>query len=352
MGAVMTVCGPVSGEALGIALIHEHLLFDGDWHHEPLTDPARAAIGEAPLRMETLGWARKYGYEHLDNSHRLDVPEAIEEAAFFRAAGGGTVVDVTPIGLGRDPLALKAIANATGLNVVMGSGYYIHQRHPPELDDRTVEDLADQLIREIGEGVDGTGVRVGIIGEIGMTKITPREEKVLRAAARAQAATGAALSIHHDIYERNAPLLLEIARAEGATMARTIMCHMDQDARCEPEYFAAVAEAGAFVALDTFGHYDFYSYSRHPDWHAQPTRVFPTDWDRAERIAKLAAAGYLDRVVVAQDVCLKIQLKRYGGFGFDHILESCVRMWREVGLEDDQIRQILVANPARVLTGS
>jgi phosphotriesterase-related protein len=352
MGNVMTVTGPVPAGQLGITLIHEHLLFDGDWHHEPITDPARAAIGETPLRMDTIGWARKYGYEHLDNSHRLDVDEAAREAAHFGAAGGQTVVDVTPIGLGRDPLALLAIARATGLNVVMGCGYYVHRRHPPELEERTVEDVAAQLIEEITVGVDGTGVRAGIIGEIGMTKVTAREEKVLRAAARAQAATGVPLSIHHDMFERNAARLLEIAREEGADLRRTIVCHMDQDARCEPEYFQAVAATGAYIGLDTFGHYDFYAYSRDPVWRAGPRKVFPTDWDRAERIAALCEAGSLDQVVVAQDVCLKIQLKRYGGFGFDHILESAVPMWRAVGLTEPQVRRILVDNPARVLAGS
>jgi phosphotriesterase-related protein len=351
MGNVMTVTGPVPAAELGITLIHEHLLFDGDWHHQPIADPVRAAIGESALRMDTIGWARKYGYEHLDNSHRLDVNEAAHEAAYFKVAGGRTVVDVTPIGLGRDPLGLLAIAHTTGLNVMMGCGYYVHQRHPPELDARTVEDITAQLIEEITVGVDGTGVRAGIIGEIGMTTVTVREEKVLRAAARAQAATGVPLSIHHDMFERNGRRLLELAQAEGADLRRTILCHMDQDARCESDYFSAVAETGAYIGLDTFGHYDFYTYSRDPLWHAGPHKVFPTDWDRAERIAALAAAGELEQVVVAQDVCLKIQLKRYGGFGFDHILESAVPMWRSVGLDDAQIRLILVDNPARVLGG-
>jgi phosphotriesterase-related protein len=352
MPTVMTVTGPVPAEQLGVTLIHEHLLFDGDWHHEPIDDPVRAAIGESPLRMETIGWARKYGYEHLDNSHRLDVAEASREAMYFKEAGGGTIVDVTPIGLGRDPLALLAIARVTGLNVLMGCGYYVHRRHPPELESRTVEDITAQLVQEITVGVDGTGIRAGIIGEIGMTKLTPREEKVLRAAARAQAATGAPLSIHHDIYERNATRLLEIARAEGADLRRTILCHMDQDARCEPEYFAAVAEMGAYFGLDTFGHYDFYTYSRDPLWKAGPRKVFPTDWDRAEWIVALRDAGYLDHITVAQDVCLKIQLKAYGGFGFDHIVESAVPMWRSVGLDETEVRRILVDNPARVLGGA
>ena len=348
---VMTVTGPVPGDALGITLIHEHLLFDGDWHHQPL-DPAEQPIGETPLRLETVGWARKYGYAHLDNSHRLDVDEAADEAAEFAGKGGRTVVDVTPIGLGRDPAALVAIARRTGLNVLMGAGYYVAERHPPELAGRTVEDLTAEFISEIVDGVGPDRVRVGIIGEIGTSAVVTRtEENVLRAAARAQAATGVPLSIHHDMWGRTGPRVLEIARQEGADLRRTILCHLDLDARCEFEYFEAIAATGAYIGLDTFGHYDFYTYTRTPAWLATPRRVYATDWDRAERIAALAAAGHLDRVVVAQDVCLKVQLKRYGGFGFDHVLESAVPMWRAIGLDSAAVRSILVANPARVLAG-
>ncbi|HEY3109618.1 MAG TPA: phosphotriesterase-related protein, partial [Chloroflexota bacterium] len=164
----MTVTGPVPAGDLGITLIHEHILFNGDWHHQPIVEElSRRAIGESPLRVETLGWARKFGYEHLDNSHRIDPEEAMRELWFFKWAGGQTVVDQTPIGLGRDPVALRAIARGTGLNVVMGCGYYVHERHPANLPQRTVEDIADELIREVTVGVGTTGVRAGIIGEIG-----------------------------------------------------------------------------------------------------------------------------------------------------------------------------------------
>src|SRR5262249_49299666 len=163
----MTVTGPVRGEDLGVTLMHEHLLFDGARHHRPVQDPERRAIAESPLRLETLGFARKYCYAHLDSSQRLDPDEAVREVLFFKRAGGQTVVDQTPIGLGRDPLALQAIARASGLNVVMGCGYYVHERHPASLDERTVEDIADELVTELTVGVGATGVRAGIIGEIG-----------------------------------------------------------------------------------------------------------------------------------------------------------------------------------------
>jgi phosphotriesterase-related protein len=84
------------------------------------------------------------------------------------------------IGLGRDPLALKKVANATGLNIIMGSGWYQRAYHPNDMDRRTVEDLADEIIQDITVGVNHTGIRAGIIGEVGINgdPITPNEEKI------------------------------------------------------------------------------------------------------------------------------------------------------------------------------
>jgi phosphotriesterase-related protein len=344
---VMTVTGPVPAANLGMTLIHEHLLFDGDWHHQPVEEAGRRATAESPLRMDTLGFARKYCYEHLDNSHRLDVDEATREIMFFKRAGGQTVVDQTPIGLGRDPRALRAIARESGLNVVMGCGYYVHERHPEALDERSVEDITDELVREVTVGVGTTGIRAGIIGEIGTSDpVTASEEKVVRAAARAQSITKVPLSIHHVVWGRHAPRILSICKEEGADLRRVIICHVDLDARCPVEYLAEIAETGAYLSFDTFSHYDFYVY-RNP----RKGRTYATDWDRAEQIARVAETGYLDRVVVAQDICLKIQLRAWGGFGFDHILDSVLPMFRANGLSERQIELMLVDNPRRVLAG-
>jgi phosphotriesterase-related protein len=344
---VMTVTGPVPADQLGITLIHEHLLFDGDWHYRPVEEAGRRAIAKSPLRIDTLGFARKYCYEHLDNSHRLDVDEAIREITFFKRAGGQTVVDQTPIGLGRDPRSLRAIARASGLNVVMGCGYYVHVRHPESLNERSIEDITDELVREVTVGMGTTGIRAGIIGEIGTSDlVTEREEKVLRAAARAQAITKVPLSIHHVVWGRHAPRILRFCAEEGADLRRVLICHVDLDARCPLEYFLQIAETGAYLSFDTFSHYDFYVY-RNP----QKGRTYATDWDRAEQIARVAEAGYLDRVVVAQDICLKIQLRSWGGFGFDHILDSVLPMFRAQGLSERQIEMLLVDNPRRVLSG-
>src|SRR5205814_8149078 len=122
---------------------------------------------------------------------------AADEILLFKHAGGRTVVDPTPKTLARDPLALARIARATGLNVVMGAGYYVHASHPPDMERRTVDDLAREMIADVTIGVGETGVHAGLLGEIGTTSPwTENEKKVLRAAIVAQRATGAPPMIH------------------------------------------------------------------------------------------------------------------------------------------------------------
>ena len=344
--SVMTVMGPVEVETLGVTTIHEHLLFDGSWNYTPSADPVIREMAESPLRMDTIGYALKFGYAHLDNSHRLDIDEAIEEVTYFKLAGGRTVVDQSPPGLGRDPKALRKIAQTTGLNIIMGGGYYEEKRHPDSLKERSVQDIAQELIREITVGVDDTGVRMGIIGEIGTgDPVTAGEEKVLRASAIAQASTGIPLSIHHNIWGLHGPGVLAIAKEEGADLRHTLLSHVDLDARCDLSYYEEVASTGAYLGFDTFGQTDAYQYKN----IQRPGQVYPTDYQRAENVARVVEAGYLDQVVLAMDLCTKTQVKRYGGFGYDHLLDCVVPMLNTVGLNNQQIKVILVDNPARLL---
>ena len=177
MAHVQTVLGPIPPDSLGFTLPHEHTQISL-WHVQA-----------------------RWDYWQLTR----DEPVILDELARFRAAGGSGLVDLTPPGVGRDPEWLRGIATASGLHIVMGCGWYRTAYYPAEarIDRRTVDDLANEMVREATHGVGETGVRPGIIGEIGTSEVvTPGEERVLRAAARAQATTGAPLSIHHEMFGR------------------------------------------------------------------------------------------------------------------------------------------------------
>ena len=195
-GKVQTVRGLIEPADMGVTLMHEHLLLDFRCRYVPPPEVSRIRFGEAPVTPRLRADLLYEPLANLDNLLLLDEADAIEEALEFKLAGGGTVVDTTTLGLGRDPLGLRRISAATGLHVSMGAGYYVHLAHPPDMDNRTEDQLFDEIVRDVEVGVGDTGITCGHIGEIGCEAQTPNEMKVVRAAARAQRRTGAMLNIH------------------------------------------------------------------------------------------------------------------------------------------------------------
>ena len=194
-GQVMTVLGPIPAAELGITLPHEHILNDCRcWWHRP-TGPLRQHLATAPVHQGIIGELRMDPFVNLDNCALDDEPLAIAELMAFRGEGGVSVVDPTCRGIGRNPPALQRIARATGLNIVMGAGYYLQTSHPPKLAGMSIDAVADEIVAEAMDGIGG--VRIGLIGEIGVSAdFTPDERKSLRAAARAQARTRLPLMVH------------------------------------------------------------------------------------------------------------------------------------------------------------
>jgi phosphotriesterase-related protein len=189
-GQAQTVLGPIAGEAMGITLPHEHLLIDFAVMFRETDTAAERGLARQTVSLANLGWVRHHFSSNLDNLQLLDEQVARDEALLFKHAGGRTFVDPTNRGLARDPLALARVARATGLNIIMGSGYYVDAAHPPNMSQRSIDDITRELVTDLTVGVDGTGVRAGFIGEIGTTwPFTDNEKKVVRAAVTATAET-------------------------------------------------------------------------------------------------------------------------------------------------------------------
>src|SRR5213594_4657911 len=166
-GQIQTVLGAVAPDAIGITLPHEHLLIDFKvMFAEPAAAADKARTRE-PVSLANLGWVRQNFNASLDNLRLLDEQTAVDEIMLFRRAGGQTVVDPTNVSLSRDPLALARISRATGLNIVMGAGYYVEAAHPADMDRRSEDSIVREIVREVTVGVGDTGVRAGLIGEIG-----------------------------------------------------------------------------------------------------------------------------------------------------------------------------------------
>ena len=341
MAIVRTVRGDISPEQLGITLCHEHLLIDLKRVFDEPDDAHGKEMAYKPVELATLGWIRANYINNHDNVGLYIEREVIEEISLYREAGGSTLVEVTPVDIGRNPEGLLRIAEASDINIVMGSGYYVYGTHPEDMEARTEDDLAEEISRDVTAGVGNTRIKSGIIGEIGCTwPLDNNERKVLRAAAQAQRATGAALTIHPGRDPQAPAEILEVIDAAGGDVGRTIMGHLDRTFHHYSD-FAAFARNGCYLEFDMFGLESAY-------YPFGPTDM-PNDGRRIDLIMRLIEAGYLDRILVSHDIAFKHLLVRYGGNGYGHILQNAVPKMKTKGMTGTQIDAVLKTNPQQVL---
>lgn len=345
-GKIQTVLGAIDSNSLGITLPHEHLLIDLASWFQDVSEPSEKKLANEPLKLDNLWWVKTHSYSNLDNLRLDDENLAIKEVLMFKNAGGNSLVDLTNIGLARNPLALARISKATGLNIIMGSGYYIGSSHPPELANMTEQEVTKKIIHDIVDGVDKTGVHAGIIGEIGCSDpLYDTECKVLRAAAAAQRATGAPLNIHPSTNDDLVLEIITILETAGANLSHTIISHVDQwgfhDDTCR-----RLADAGCFIEFDSFGNEGIYL--NHQD--NTLTQYAQDDVLLVKRIVELISEGYIEQLLISCDVCLKQLLASYGGYGYAHILRSIAPVLRWSGLSKEQINTLLIDNPKRAFS--
>jgi phosphotriesterase-related protein len=307
---VQTVRGPVAPETIGFTLPHEHTAI-ALWHVRD-----------------------RWDYWELTP----DEPIIEAELGLFRTAGGSCLADLTLRGVGRDPTRLAGLSERTGLHIVMGCGWYRDAYYPPEarIDRRSVDDLADELVREATDGVAGTGIRPGIIGEIGTDKpwLSPAEERVHRAVARAARRTGLAITTHA-VMSPVGVAQLRIFEEEGVDPARVVIGHADSYPSLD--HYLEIVRRGANVEFDFLG-----------------MAFTPMERKGEERIGglvlELLARGHADRILLSQDVCHNSQLKHYDGNGYVHLHESFLPRLRAAGASEADIARLTVANPVRILT--
>jgi phosphotriesterase-related protein len=338
--------GLIDAEALGVTLPHEHLLTDLSTYFVEPDEASQRKLAYEPVSIENLGWIKTHRMNNIDDLRLTDEEVAIEEAMLYKRAGGNTIVEVSSIGLCRDPEGLARISRATGLNIIMGSGYYVGASHPPELAKKSEEEIAEEIAHDILEGVDGTGIRAGIIGEIGCTvPLLEDEKKVLRASAKAQQRTGAAISVHPSSRDDLVLEIVDILGEAGADLHHTIICHVNYFGFSR-ETLCRLADAGCYIEIDNFGRpavpYPIFLYGRFID--------MPNDTERIAAIQQLISDGHVKRILMSHDICFKTDLIKYGGYGYAHILKDVVSWILLQEMQEDSIQQIIIENPKKILS--
>ena len=307
-GQVITVTGPRPASSLGVVDAHDHLLIDSPG-------------------MPGQGFS--------------DVDRSTEEARDGVASGITTLVEMTPIGLGRNPAGMRAISERTGLVVIAASGFHRDAHYPAGrwVYDAPVELLRDRIVTDLTVGMHPADwhdpslpldvARAGAIkGGASYHHISHAERRRLEAIGAASAATGAAVLVHTEIGTA-AHEIVDVLEAAGAATDRIALAHLDRNP--DWELHAEVAARGVTLEYDTVGRTKY-----HPD---------SVVLDLLERVA---AAGHLDRLVLGLDLGAASYLRAYdGGPGMRYLMTTFVpRLRRRLG--DDAVARILVANPARL----
>lgn len=344
MSYINTVLGPIAPEQLGITMMHEHLLWNQEVYQKEI-DPEKPeeAFLARKICLEDLCKIRLcHMHNHRDNAKQLDTEEAVPEVMRLKKAGGGALVDCSCLGIGRYPEAEKIISQKTGLHIIMATGVYV-QGSCAETKNLTCEEKTELFVRELTEGVDGTDIKAGVIGEIGVTEDFPEcEQQSLAAAAKAQSAIGAAVLIHQPGLKKIGHDILDVFEENGGDLKKTVLCHCDPFSG-DAGYLERLLQRGVNISFDQFG-LEFLI-----KVEGEKGLWLPRDIDRIRRIARLCELGYGKQLVLSQDLCFKVCYVKNGGGGYAHILENILPLMRLEGIRDTAIRRMLVSNPARIL---
>lgn len=309
-GKIITVNGPVESEKLGMTLSHEHLLVD--------------FIGADSTCYDR--WDREIVLKRL-----LPILEDVKK---YKVQ---TFIDATPAFLGRDPMLLKMISEQSGLQIITNTGYYGAHNNmfiPAEVFDISAEELANKWIREIEQGIEGTGIRPGFI-KIGVDPsdtLSDIHKKLILAAALTHKATGLVIASHTG---PDAPAFeqLEILKENNVPFSSFIWVHAH---RGSLEGNIRAAKMGAWISLDNFN----------SKRDAKPGSSFSSDW-YFSRLYDFKKAGLLDHVLISHDAGWYKPGEQEGGDirGYSGIFTNLIPTLKNKGFTQEDIDQLLITNP-------
>jgi phosphotriesterase-related protein len=318
MSTVETVRGPIDPKQLGVTLMHEHIFV---------------------LSTEIM---QNYPEAWGDEERR--VQDAIARMNELYDRGVHSVVDLTVVGLGRYIPRIQRVAEKTKINIVVATGiytyndipFYFHFRGPGTVFDGP-EVMVDMFVRDIREGVAGTGVKAGILkcatDEPGMTKGV---ERVLRAVAQAHRQTGVPISTHTHARTKRGLEQQRVFREEGVDLTRVVIGHSGDTT--DIDYLEEVIGAGSYLGMDRFGIDTILSFE-----------------DRVNTVARLCQRGHAGKLVLSHDAAcfndwlperdLPAVLPRWN---YLHIHNDVIPALKKQGVTDEQIETMLVHNPRKI----
>ncbi|XP_045159554.1 phosphotriesterase-related protein-like [Mercenaria mercenaria] len=342
-GKINTVMGGIVPADAGVILPHEHLICNADALMLRKQPVEFQQYCDKPLSQDIGWWITHNPYSSHDNAHLFEEKDAVkEELEFFKRNGGGLVVDNTTYGIHPNAQVLANLSMATGVHVVAGTGYYVESSRPSTVDG-TVEEFVDFMAKDIQYGCEGTGIKAGVVGELGCSfPLGNSEKRVLQAAAQVECDTGCPVIIHPGRAPESPFEIMRIYQEAGGHASRVVMSHMDRTISDIPQLLE-FAELGCYVEYDLFGIECSY-------YQQTPTIDMPSDAERIQRIKFLIENGFQDKITASHDIHTKHRLMKYGGHGFSHILLHVVPKMLIKGISQENVDRIIKHNPQTWLT--
>jgi len=306
MATIQTATGPIDSNDLGFTLTHEHVV-----------------VGSPPVRQQFP--------DLFDRSAILDI--AVPNLVAAREAGVRTIVDLTPITLGRAAGLIREASERSGLQIIVATGLYYF----PDLYFAFApgEHITELFVRDISEGIGDTGVRAGVIKCATQPDMNPFNEKVLRASAQAHRQTGVPIGTHTFVANRTGLDQVRVFKEEGVDLGRVIIGHSDDTD--DITYLEEIIAAGAYVGMDRIG-------------IPRPR----TNEERADMVAALVERGYADRVCLSHDSGVMegydeaLKAERSPDWRYTFIPREFSALLRERSVSDDAIEQMTVRNPRTI----
>jgi len=314
---VETVRGPIETSQLGVTLMHKHIF--------------------------VLSPEVQQNYPGAWNEDER-VADALAQLDALKVRGVDTLVDVTVLGLGRNIPRIQRIAAQTTLQIVVATGLYIYNDLPlyfhlrgPGTPFGGPEVMVDMFVRDITEGIAGTGVKAAILKcTTEADGLTPGTERLLRAVAQAHRSTGAPITTHTHAPTYRGRDQQRLFRDEGVDLTRVVIGHAGDST--DLAYLREIMDNGSIVGMDRFG------------------VGFPLPLgDRVHTVAQLCAAGYADRMILSHDYSCYLDLfdddvraAHFPSWSYTHIFDDVLPALKQRGVTEDQVHQMLVTNPRRI----
>ncbi|MFJ3903984.1 phosphotriesterase [Streptomyces sp. NPDC090025] len=315
---IPTVRGPVALADLGTVLMHEHVFV--------LSEEFRRSMPET--------W---------DEEER--VADAVTRLKALAATGVTTLVDPTVIGLGRDVRRVARVNEQVDLNIVAATGVYtlgdipdFFRYHGPGTLLGGPDGMTELFVRELEEGIAGTGIRAAFLKCAIEAELTPGVERVMRAVAQAHLRTGAPITVHTAAAARTGLTAQEVLRREGVDLGAVVIGHSGDTA--DLDYLHRLVDNGSYLGMDRFG----------------LDLLLPGD-QRVATVAALAGEGLADRMVLSHDASCHIDWFPPGvreavapDWHHTHLHDQVLPALRRAGVTEEQLTTMLVDNPRRYFT--